>query len=331
MVDTILVTIEYDNDMIRKASLELLCEAKVWCNELNARLSAVFLGCGSDRPAQTAIAYGADSVYYLEAPQLDRASPALCAIALEKLMDKVKPDVFVLNHTFFGSDLASHLAQRLEVGLASDCIDLYVDEAENLVFKRPIYAGKAFAETWTDAKPIIATFRPNVFSTGIADDARAGEVFRFPLELPLDKLIVKEVLRFKNARPDIIEADIVVAGGRGVGGPENFQMLEELADVLGAAVGASRAAVDAKWYNASYQVGQTGKTVSPRIYIACGVSGSIQHLAGMCSSKIIIAINKDENAPIFRIADYGIVADLFDVIPELTKEFRNRKAEYQED
>jgi electron transfer flavoprotein alpha subunit len=214
--------------------------------------------------------------------------------------------------------------------MASDCTGVERDEADFLTFKRPLYGGKAFAEVTAKATPALATIRPNTFPLAEPDAARADsvEVVSEPADIDADdlKAIVKEIVIAASERPDLIEADIIISGGRGMKGPENYPLLEECADAIGAAVGASRAAVDAGWIEQKFQVGQTGKTVSPTLYIACGISGAMQHLAGMGSSKVIVAINKDPEANIFAVADYGIVGDLFEVVPLLTEEFKKLTA-----
>ena len=198
------------------------------------------------------------------------------------------------------------------------------DAESFLTFKRPIYGGKAFAQVTPNARPVLATIRPNTFPVAAADESRQAEVVNETAAIdPADlRAVVKEIALAASERPELIEANIIISGGRGMKGPENYKILEECADVIGAAVGASRAAVDAGWIEQKFQVGQTGKTVSPTVYIACGISGAIQHLAGMGSSKVIVAINKDPEANIFNLADYGIVGDLFDIVPLLTEEFK---------
>jgi electron transfer flavoprotein alpha subunit len=328
MIETVLVYLEQDKGSIRKASLELLSEMRRRCDAQKASLKAVLLGDELGALADTVFAYGADEVFLVEDVRLKAASPAALAAAVHAIVSEETPDAIFLSHTLAGRDLAAHLAQKLGVGLASDCIDLSPDAEYLLSFKRPVYAGKAFVRVGSTERPLIASFRPNSFLLGRPDFSRKGEVSTVSVELPAQSAVIRDVALALATRPDPAEADIIVSGGRGMGSEESFRLLEELADVLGAAVGASRAAVDAKWYDASYQIGQTGKTISPKIYIACGISGSIQHMAGMSSSKKIIAINKDANAPIFRIADYAIVGDLFEVVPELIKEFGVLEAKY---
>jgi electron transfer flavoprotein alpha subunit len=215
-----------------------------------------------------------------------------------------------------GKDLAPRIAVKLEAGLASDCVSLNVENGE-LIATRPVYAGKALVDVRVTTPVKVYTLRPNVFTATPGGGDAAVESVTVPLD-PADLTTTVRDITVAAGRPDVTEADIVVSGGRGMKGPEHFALLESLADVLGAAVGASRAVVDAGWRPHDEQVGQTGKTVSPTLYIACGVSGAVQHIAGMSSSKYIVAINKDKDAPIFQLADYGIVGDVFEVVPEMT-------------
>jgi electron transfer flavoprotein alpha subunit len=247
---------------------------------------------------------------------------------LNKLIKKGEPRAVLLGNTAVGKDLAPRLAQRLGVGMASDCVGMEADAAHFLSFRRPIYGGKAFVEVSSDAAPVLATIRPNTFPVAAPDASRSPEVVNETADIDAADLraVVKDIAIAVSARPELIEADIIISGGRGMKGPENYKILEECADVIGAAVGASRAAVDAGWIEQKFQVGQTGKTVSPTLYIACGISGAIQHLAGMGSSKVIVAINKDPEANIFTLADYGIVGDLFEIVPLLTEEFKKLTA-----
>jgi electron transfer flavoprotein alpha subunit len=220
------------------------------------------------------------------------------------------------------------VAAKLGVGLAQDCIEAQIIEGQQLECVRPIYAGKAYARVRLLMTPAMATLRPNVFSLGAPDTSRSAETAPFAPDLDPAKVraVVKETREAEGQKIELTEANIIVSGGRGVKGPEFFPMVEELADALSGALGASRAAVDAGWIDHQHQVGQTGKTVSPTLYIACGISGAIQHLAGMSSSKFIVAINKDPEAPIFNVADYGIVGDIFEVVPALTQAIKNLKS-----
>jgi electron transfer flavoprotein alpha subunit len=226
-----------------------------------------------------------------------------------------------LSASQMGKDLAPRVAVRLNAGLAADCVALKV-EGGDIIATRPIYAGKALIDVRVKTPVKVFTLRPNVFTAGAPQDTPAKpEKVSVTLDAKDFRTVVKEV-KVATGRPDVTEADIIVSGGRGLKGPENFHLIEALADVLGAGVGASRAVVDAGWRPHDEQVGQTGKTVSPTMYIACGISGAVQHLAGMSSSKYIVAINKDKDAPIFQIADYGIVGDALDILPELTAQLK---------
>ena len=327
MAKGIWVVIEQNKAEIRKVSLEILSQARTIADKTGDPLVAVILGKGIADLAKTVAAYGADKVVLVEDDKLADYSTGAYTSVLNKLIRKDEPQAVLLGNTAVGKDLAPRLAQRLGVGMASDCTGMEYDEANFLTFKRPIYGGKAFAEVSSNTRPVVATIRPNTFALGQQDAAKQAEVVNETAEIDAADLraIVKEIIIAASERPELIEANIIISGGRGMKGPENYKVLEECADVIGAAVGASRAAVDAGWIEQKFQVGQTGKTVSPTLYIACGISGAIQHLAGMSSSKVIVAINKDPEAYIFNLADYGIVGDLFDVVPLLTEEFKKLK------
>lgn len=324
MAKGIWVIVEQRDLQIRKVSLELLSQGRKIADETGESLVAVILGKGIEGLAQTVSANGADKVILVEDEKLTEYTTGAYTSVLNKLVRKEEPQVVLMGNTAVGKDLFPRLAQRLGVGLASDCTGIEIDSASFLVFKRPIYAGKAFEYVASSVRPILATIRPNTFALGTPDSGRSAEVVKEAAEIDASDLraILKEVAIAAATRPELTEANIIVSGGRGMKGPENYVILEALADVIGAAVGASRAAVDAGWREQKFQVGQTGKTVSPTLYIACGISGAIQHLAGMGSSKFIVAINKDPEANIFNVADYGIVGDLFDVVPILTEEFK---------
>lgn len=318
------VFVEQSNGKIRKISFELLSQGRKIADQTGEPLVAVIAGEGIANRAKQAAEYGADQVYLLDSPQLAQYTTGSYTSALTKLIQEKEPQAFLLGHTAVGKDLAPRLAQRLGVGLASDVIDIKVDPERFLVFKRPVYTGSAFSFVEIISRPVLATIRAKSFIAAEPDASHQAEVVEATVTIdPADlKAILKEVAIKASSRPALTEADIVVSGGRGMKGQENFAILEELADVIGAAVGASRAAVDSGWIDNQFQVGQTGSIVAPALYIACGISGAIQHLAGMGSSKFIVAINKDPEANIFNIADYGIVGDLFEVVPLLTQEFK---------
>ena len=324
MAKGIWIIIEQSKLEIRKVSLELLSQARSIAEKTGDPLVAVILGKGIGGLADKTAAFGADKVILVDDDKLADYTTGAYTSALNKLIRKEEPDAVLIGNTAIGKDLAPRLAQRLGVGMASDCVGMEYDEENFLAFKRPIYGGKAFAELSANSRPVLATIRPNTFPLAEPDESRKAEIVSESAEIdPADlRAIVKEIAIVASGRPELIEANVIISGGRGMKGPENYHILEECADVIGAAVGASRAAVGAGWIEQKFQVGQTGKTVSPTLYIACGISGAIQHLAGMGSSKFIVAINKDPEANIFTLADYGIVGDLFEIVPLLTEEFK---------
>ena len=319
----ILVFIETRDGGIKKGSLEALSEAKRRGAELGWEVAAVFVGAIPDATATEVFPYGASKAYVLENPVLAAYSSQGFARALTSLVGELKPAAMFFSATAMGRDLAPRVAAALGVSLASDCTKLTVKDGR-IEFTRPVFAGKALLTVALKASPALATLRPNVFPLELPAPA-AGAVVRKPVDIPegLVRGKVVEILREPAAEIDVTEADVIVSGGRGLKGPEPFGLLKELAGLLPhAAVGASRAAVDSGWIGHQHQVGQTGKTVSPTLYMAFGVSGAIQHLAGMSGSKFVAAVNKDPEAPIFKVADYGIVGDLFEVIPHLIEELK---------
>ncbi|MFQ6059385.1 MAG: electron transfer flavoprotein subunit alpha/FixB family protein [Anaerolineae bacterium] len=322
----VLVIAEERDGVLKKVTYEMLGEGKRIAEQLGGTVEAAVLGSGVAGLAEPLAHYGADKVYVADSPALANY-PEGHANVLADIVQRADPAVIFMSASFRGRDLAPRLAAKLGVGLASDCISFEVEGDGRLRITRPIYAGKAIAKVVERTRPQMATVRPNIFPVPQPDTSRRAEIEEVEAKVRDIRAIVKEVVKTTTGRVELTEADIIVSGGRGMGGPENYAVIEELADVLGAAVGASRAAVDAGWRPHSDQVGQTGKTVSPTLYIACGISGAIQHLAGMKTSKYIVAINKDPEAPIFKVADYGIVADLFKVVPILTEEFKKLLAE----
>ncbi|MCL6446797.1 MAG: electron transfer flavoprotein subunit alpha/FixB family protein [Armatimonadetes bacterium] len=322
MAKGIWVYAEVRDNKIKKVTCEILSAGRKFADQLGEELCAVLVGKGLAELAPGLGAYGADKVYVIEGDRLENYTTDGYTKVVADLIKEHQPSAFLLGCTIRGRDLAAQVAQRLNTGLLTDCTDIALEDGR-LVFTRPIYAGKAFVRAYCpEARPVMATIRPNVLPVDAPQEGRTAEVVPVSADPGDLRQVIREVVRQVSTRPELTEADIIVSGGRGMKGPENFKILEELADVLGAAVGASRAAVDAGWAPHSMQVGQTGKTVSPTIYIACGISGAIQHLAGMGSSKCIVAINKDPEANIFKVATYGIVADLFQAVPLLTEEFK---------
>ncbi|TGE31279.1 electron transfer flavoprotein subunit alpha/FixB family protein [Desulfosporosinus sp. Sb-LF] len=324
MAKGIWVIVEQRNSQIRKVSLELLSQGRKIADETGESLVAVVLGSSVEGLATNVAAYGADKVILVDDEKLTEYTTGAYTSVLNKLIRKEEPQAVLLGNTAVGKDLAPRLAHRLGVGLASDCTGMETDANSFLTFIRPIYAGKAFEHLASNVRPIMATIRPNTFPVTAPDASRQAEIIKETADIDAADLraILKEVAIAASKRPELTESNIIISGGRGMKGPENYGILEQLADVIGAAVGASRAAVDAGWIEQKFQVGQTGKTVAPTLYIACGISGAIQHLAGMGSSKFIVAVNKDPEANIFTVADYGIVGDLFEVVPILTEEFK---------
>lgn len=324
----ILVFIEVRDGKVKKSSLEAMSEGGRLSGELGTEANAVLVGHNVDTLAAEAFRYGASRVFILENSLLGRYSPTGYAHVLHGLVTETKPEGILFSATSMGKDLAPRLAAKLGVALATDCTQVAIQDGKWKVL-RPIYAGKALASLTFKSFPQMATLRPNVFPLADPRDGQ-GEVVKKDMALSEEQVLdqVTEVLREEGAELDVTEADIIVTGGRGMKGPENYALLRELAELLPhAAVGASRSAVDAGWIDHQHQVGQTGKTVSPNLYMAFGVSGAIQHLAGMSLSKVIVAVNKDPEAPIFRVADFGIVGDLFEVIPPLKEELKKVLAE----
>lgn len=324
------VYMEVADGSVRNVGLELIGQGRKLADKMGGKLAAVLIGDKIAGLAKEAFAAGADQVYLIEAPELAHYNTDGYTAAMVDLIDTYKPSVILMGATNDGRDLGPRIACRVGTGLTADCTDLGIDEATGLVaWTRPAFGGNIMATILCpEHRPQMGTVRPSVFKRPEADYSRSGEVIRVVSKVKAvdirSKLI--DVVRVCTATCNLEEAEIIVSGGRGMCKPENFALVEELADVLGGAVGASRAAVDAGWKPALHQVGQTGKTVGPKIYFACGISGAIQHLAGMSSSDIIIAINKDPDAPIFRMADYSIVGDVMEVLPILTEEFRKIKA-----
>jgi electron transfer flavoprotein alpha subunit len=326
MAQGILVFIEEREGKIKKTSLEALGAARKLADTLKESVAALRLGSGE--PSANLAQYGADKVVNAQHEQLNSYSTEGYSATVAQVAQKMQPRYILGAASSMGRDLLPRVAAKLGVGLAQDCIEIRVADGQQLECVRPIYAGKAFGRVRLQMFPAMATLRPNVFSLGAPDAGRNAETEAFTPELSAGQIhaSVKEIKMSTGQKIELTEANIIVSGGRGMKGPENFPLVEQLADALGGAMGASRAAVDAGWIDHQHQVGQTGKTVSPTLYIACGISGAIQHLAGMSSSKYIVAINKDPEAPIFNLADYGIVGDLFEVVPALTQAIKNLKS-----
>ncbi|ANB61456.1 electron transfer flavoprotein subunit alpha/FixB family protein [Anoxybacteroides amylolyticum] len=313
---------EIRDGSLRNVSLEAIAAAKTIAQ--GGEVVAVLVGENVQSHANELIAHGADRVVVVEHAQLKVYTPDGYSQALMAVVEAEKPEGIVFGHTALGKDLSPKLATKLNAGLVSDVVAIEEKDGE-LLFTRPIYSGKAFEKKVVKDGLIFITVRPNNIPALSRDDARTGEVISLSVEIKDLRTIVKEIVRKTAEGVDLSEAKVIVAGGRGVKSEDGFKPLQELADVLGGAVGASRGACDAGYCDYSLQIGQTGKVVTPDLYIACGISGAIQHLAGMSNSKVIVAINKDPEANIFKVADYGIVGDLFEVVPLLTEEFKKLK------
>lgn len=322
MARKVLVLGEVRDNTLRNVSFEAIAAAKTVAE--GGEVVAAILGENINALASEMIAYGADKVVTVEDAKLARYTSDGYSQSLLGLIESEKPEGIILGHTSIGKDLAPKLAAKLNSGLISDAINVEI-AGGNVVFTRPIYSGKAFEKKIVTDGVIFATIRPNNITPLEKDESRSGDVSAFTPEIKDLRTIVKDVVRKASEGVDLSEAKVIVAGGRGVKSAEGFNPLKELANVLGGAVGASRGACDAEYCDYSLQIGQTGKVVTPDLYIACGISGAIQHLAGMSSSKVIVAINKDPEANIFKVADYGIVGDLFEVVPMLTEEFKKLK------
>jgi len=323
----VLVFCEQREAKLKKVAFEALCVGYAIAEKRGGDLVAVIAGSGINALAAEVVKFGVDKVVTVDDPSLQFYTPDGYAGALEKLCREQKPHTVVLSATVLGKDLAASLAARLEAAIIPDCIALEFDDAGYPVMTRPVYAGKAITRvTAPSANPLVITMRPRAYAAQPENDKGAQIVMSDigPAEL---RTKVAEIVKAVIKTVELTEAEIIISGGRGMKGPENYVILEELAGVVNAAVGASRAAVDAGWRDHQFQVGQTGKVVAPSLYIACGISGAIQHLVGMINSKTIVAINKDPEANILKVADYGIVGDLFKIVPMLTAEFRKQRGQ----
>lgn len=318
----VLIYGEIKSGKLKKSAFELASEARRIADTLGGEVGAVLIGSGTEQFAAELGKYGVDKVYVVDGATLESYNSEYFAQAMAGIIKDKGSEIVLFSHSMQGKDLAPRTAAKLGTAVIADCVSFRLD-GTTLVGKRPMYAGKCFSEWSSTGTPQIASARPNVLET--AEVSKAGAVEKITVEIDASRATyaTKELNLDTSGKVDLTEAEIIVSGGRGMGGSD-YTLLEEMASTLGptATVGASRAAVDAGWRVHSDQVGQTGKTVTPNLYIACGISGSIQHLAGMGSSKVIVAINKDTEAPIFTKADYGIVGDLFKIVPEFNKELK---------
>lgn len=324
------VLIDILNGQAKSVGLELLVGGRKMADAVGEKLVAVVIGSGTDAAVASAVSYGADQVIVVDGADYADYSTEGYTYALEQLVTKYKPATLLIGTTINGRDLGPRLAARLKTGLCADCTGVEIDAATGTMqWTRPAYGGNTMAVVESpEARPQIGTVRASVFKRGEADLARSAEIIKEEIAVPAGTIrtsIIEKIAEIAEG-VKLEDADVVVSGGRGVGSAENFALLKELADLMGGAVGASRAAVDAGWISHVTQVGQTGKTVSPKLYIACGISGAIQHLAGMTGSDVVIAINRDPEAPIFEVADYGIVGNLKDVLPAFTEAIRKLRA-----
>ena len=318
MANKFLVFVEQHSGTIKKSSFEVLKKGSELSISQNAIIEAVIIGDVVNN-LESIGEYGVNKVTHLQNAQLSNYSVSGYSNLLVSFAKEIEADTILFAHTSMGKDLAAILSVKLNAGIIVDCISLDTEDGK-LVATRPVYAGKALVKVESKSSKTIFTLRPNVFTIGETSDTKAEVVNKNVDDINLSNRVTS--VSKAEGKLDVAEADIIVSGGRGLKAAENFGMIEELAELLGAATGASRAAVDAGWRPHSDQVGQTGKTVSPNLYIAVGISGAIQHLAGMRSSKFIVAINKDKDAPIFQVADYGIAGDAFEVVPALIEELK---------
>ena len=327
-MSNILVFSEQRDGKIKRVALEALGAARKCRAQETDQIVAVLIGENISAQTPVLSTGGADKIYLVENPQYSRYSSEGYGTVLSDIAKKEQASLILMGATAMGKDLGPKVAAKLNGPFAGDCIALKRQEDGTMTATRPMYGGKVIATVMSHSPMFqVATLRPNVFPVNDQNKSKEAvvEQYKVPPDFSGIKALVREVLSTAGSKVELTEADIIVSGGRGLKSPEHFALIEGLAEALGAAVGASRAAVDAGWKPHSYQVGLTGKTVSPSLYIACGISGAVQHLAGMSSSKYIVAINKDPNAPIFKIANYGIVGDLFEIVPLLTEEIKKMK------
>jgi len=326
------VYLEANGDRITDVGFELVSEGRKLAGQLGVKLSAVAIGSGIEKSALGVFQYGLDKLYLIDSPVFSDNLDDIFAKALAQVITRYKPEIFLAGATWFGRTLIPKVAAILKTGLTADCTGLEIDKEKKILLQtRPTFGGNILATIITrNARPQMATVRPHVMEKKKIEEGKGNYKDRIEY-IDIDEKNFKTkykllgVERELNENINITDYDVVVSGGRGLGGSEKFSMLKELAGLLRGVVGASRAAVDSGWISYPHQVGQTGKTVNPKIYIACGISGAIQHLAGMQTSDIIIAINKDPGAPIFKVANYGIVGDIFEVVPMLIKRLKNEK------
>ncbi len=301
--------------------IELLGEGKKLAAVKGIKLNAILLGHKVDNLVDELAAYGAETVYYADDALLENYTTEGYTKVIVDAVREIKPEIMLVGATHIGRDLAPRIASRLDTGLTADCTQLEIDEEDGKIMQtRPAFGGNIMATIiCPNNRPQMSTVRPGVMDKAERDDSKKAELVKLDVKLAESDIRTKviEIVKSAEEKVSLTDANVIVTGGKGIGSPEGFKIIEELAEKLGGVVGASRATVDAGWIDRSHQVGQTGTTVKPNLYVACGVSGAIQHLAGMKESDIIVAINSDPDAPIFKVADYGICGDLFKVIPEM--------------
>ncbi len=319
----VLIFAEHQDGKLKKTSLELASKAAELAAKIGGQAEAVLVGNGIDAAANELAPYGIKKVTILQSPKLDKYNTIGYVNVLASLVKELNPDILLAAASPAGKDFFPRLAARLDTGLAADAVDLKIDADGKLLATHPIYSGKALVDIKIpNSKPQMALIRPNSFGVGAVQAGATAEVLKKDVDPGDMKSEMKELVKAASDKVDLTEAEIIVSGGRAMKEAANFKILQDLADVIGATVGASRAAVDSGYAPHDMQVGQTGKVVNPKLYLAFGISGAIQHLAGMRTSKVIVAVNKDPEAPIFQKADYGIVGDLFEIVPLLTAEFK---------
>ena len=324
------VFIETECGKPKNVGYELLNVARPLADQKGCPLIAVVIGKDIENVAKDAICYGADSAIIVDGPEYEHYTTDAFTKAMVTLVEKHRPETLMIGATNNGRDMGPRVSCRLKTGLTADCTEIDIDEKTgNIAWTRPTFGGNLMATIMCpDNRPQMGTVRPGVFKKGAYDQSRTGEIIREDIHVSPEEIrttLVERVNEITEA-VNLEEAEVIVAGGRGVGSAENFKLLEELADVLDGTLGCSRAVVDAGWMPYAHQVGQSGKTVAPKLYFAIGISGAIQHLTGIAGSDAVIAVNKDPDAPIFGVADYGIVGNLTEIVPALTESFKARKA-----
>ncbi|MCI9196903.1 MAG: electron transfer flavoprotein subunit alpha/FixB family protein [Lachnospiraceae bacterium] len=324
------VFIETECGKPKNVGYELLNVARPLADQKGCPLIAVVIGKDIENVAKDAICYGADSAIIVDGPEYEHYTTDAFTKAMVTLVEKHRPETLMIGATNNGRDMGPRVSCRLKTGLTADCTEIDIDEKTgNIAWTRPTFGGNLMATIMCpDNRPQMGTVRPGVFKKGAYDQSRTGEIIREDIHVSPEEIrttLVERVNEITEA-VNLEEAEVIVAGGRGVGSAENFKLLEELADVLDGTLGCSRAVVDAGWMPYAHQVGQSGKTVAPKLYFAIGISGAIQHLTGIAGSDTVIAVNKDPDAPIFGVADYGIVGNLTEIVPALTESFKARKA-----